>query len=402
MSKSNSAFISYRRDASEYLARAVFQNLHTYSIDVFYDYESIKAGNFPSIISNQIAARPYFILVLTPKTLNRCVNQDDWVRQEIEQAVTLQRLIIPLFTEKFKKSDIDKFLAPEIAKVIKESNGIKIPSGYFDDAMRKLLGFLIPIPLAVKPTPPEQQNAVAQVIQQAVSEPAITNIQLTAQGYFEQALATDNVDEQIDSYTRAIQIDSNYANAYNNRGFAYLANGEYDKAIEDFAEAIRLKPNYIMPYYNRGFAYIQKGDYVTAIQDCTEAIRLDPNDAPAYYNRGLAYKCQNEYRKAIEDFTVAIHLHPEWIIAYINRGSAYAESFEYRIAIEDYSEAIRLDSTLFPAYWGRANVYAFQKDYKNAIVDAEKILSLLANEDQQSVENVKESLAKWRKMISSN
>src|SRR5687768_13758081 len=101
MSHSNSVFISYRRDASAYFAQAVFQDLHSHGFDVFFDIECINAGQFVTIILNQIAARPYFMPILTPDTLDRCVDPNDWVQRELEHAIKLKRQIIPLHTPEF-------------------------------------------------------------------------------------------------------------------------------------------------------------------------------------------------------------------------------------------------------------------------------------------------------------
>ncbi len=45
-------------------------------------------------------------------------------------------------------------------------------------------------------------------------------------------------------YTKAIQLDPQYANAYNNRGLAHYHSKAYDKAIADFTRAIQLKPTF--------------------------------------------------------------------------------------------------------------------------------------------------------------
>ena len=49
---------------------ALYQRLTERGLDAFYDIESIRAGRFDTIILNQIAASPYFLLVLTPGTLD--------------------------------------------------------------------------------------------------------------------------------------------------------------------------------------------------------------------------------------------------------------------------------------------------------------------------------------------
>ena len=47
--------------------------------------------------------------------------------------------------------------------------------------------------------------------------------------------------------------------AHNNRGDAYVAQGNLDAAINDFDQAISLNPDFARPFNNRGFAYPRKG-----------------------------------------------------------------------------------------------------------------------------------------------
>ena len=69
------------------IALMVWQNLEANHIDAFYDIESISAGQFDLIIMNQIAARPYFMPLLTPGTLERCRQPGDWLSREINHAI---------------------------------------------------------------------------------------------------------------------------------------------------------------------------------------------------------------------------------------------------------------------------------------------------------------------------
>ena len=57
---------------------------------------------------------------------------------------------------------------------------------------------------------------------------------------------------------------------------AYSSKGEHDRAIEDYSRAIELDPEYAPAYYNRGNAYSDKGEYDRAIEDLNRAIELDP------------------------------------------------------------------------------------------------------------------------------
>src|SRR5512135_3446982 len=101
----NSVFISYRRNISAFIARAVFQDLRSNGIDAFMDVESIDSGQFDTVILNQIAARPYFLVILTPGTLDRCAEPGDWLLREMEHALELKRVIIPLVSPNFDFGD---------------------------------------------------------------------------------------------------------------------------------------------------------------------------------------------------------------------------------------------------------------------------------------------------------
>ena len=50
-----------------------------------------------------------------------------------------------------------------------------------------------------------------------------------------------------------------------NRGVDHFEKGEYDRAIEDFTKALELNPEYVDAYRKRGVAYIKKGEYPVLI-----------------------------------------------------------------------------------------------------------------------------------------
>jgi len=58
--------------------------------------------------------------------------------------------------------------------------------------------------------------------------------------------------EALDAYTKAIELDPQYATAYNNRGVAYAKLGNHNQAIKDYNKTIKINPQYAMAYNNRG------------------------------------------------------------------------------------------------------------------------------------------------------
>ncbi|HIA19543.1 MAG TPA: tetratricopeptide repeat protein, partial [Planctomycetaceae bacterium] len=149
----------------------------------------------------------------------------------------------------------------------------------------------------------------------------------------------------IAQYNEAIRIDPDDADAYNNRGIAYINMGEVSRAIADYNEAIRINPDYALAYYNRGHAYGEKKEYDKAIADYSDAIRINPDYAAAYNNRGSAYYKVGDVDKAIADYTEAIRINPDYAAAYVNRGIAYRNVGKVSRSIADYTKAIRLDPT---------------------------------------------------------
>ena len=105
----------------------------------------------------------------------------------------------------------------------------------------------------------------------------------------------------IASFTQAISLNPNYAEAYNNRGNARSVMKDINGAIDDFDQAILLDSRYAIAYNNRGNARAANGDPQAAIADYNEAIRLNPNFAPAYNNRGNARAANNDKQGAIAD-----------------------------------------------------------------------------------------------------
>ena len=81
-------------------------------------------------------------------------------------------------------------------------------------------------------------------------------------------------EEAIAEYSKAINLDPNYAKAYNNRGSAYSYLGDLRHAIVDYDKAIALDPEKPQPYANRGLAYSALGDPDQAIADLQRALSL--------------------------------------------------------------------------------------------------------------------------------
>jgi uncharacterized protein YfaP (DUF2135 family) len=102
----------------------------------------------------------------------------------------------------------------------------------------------------------------------------------------EQAYHAGNLDESIDLYRQAIDIDSNYGQAYSNLGLAHAKAGHTAEAIWANRKAIALASGPTAPtvrassYYNIAKIYEAAGQYADALQQYQAAKREKAN--PVY------------------------------------------------------------------------------------------------------------------------
>ena len=106
------------------------------------------------------------------------------------------------------------------------------------------------------------------------------------------------LERAISEYTRVLNIDDTFIEAYSNRGVAHMDLGDYDEAVEDFSNAIRQNPVVPYFYYNRGLAFERAGVLDYALLDYLDAVNLDQSYRDAFYGLGNVYLQYGDYQRA--------------------------------------------------------------------------------------------------------
>lgn len=189
-----------------------------------------------------------------------------------------------------------------------------------------------------------------------------------------------NLQEKINCYSKAIELDPKLMVAFNNRGRVKYDLKQFEKAILDFNQAIILDPNSPIVFHNRGKAKSELNQFEKAINDYNQAIMLDATFAVAYNNRGLAKHHLKQFEKAILDFNQAILLDGKFAIAFCNRGMAKHFLKQYEKAIKDFDQGILLDASFTTAYILRGDAKSDLGLYVEAIMDYDRCIHLDSNE----------------------
>jgi len=94
------------------------------------------------------------------------------------------------------------------------------------------------------------------------------------------------------------------AYSYVQKGMGYRLNSnDHRKAIECFTKAIDLDPQYAEAYECRGMSYgsSQIQDFDSALADYNKAIELSPNNGEFYWGRALVYYYKKDYKNTWAD-----------------------------------------------------------------------------------------------------
>lgn len=125
---------------------------------------------------------------------------------------------------------------------------------------------------------------------------------LKGQGRLQEALA---------QFDAAVEVNPDYADAYNNRGVTLQELNRLEEAIASFDKSIELKPDYAEANSNRGLAMQELGRLDDAIASHRRALAINPDYAAAHSNLGNALLLTGQKGEAFECHRKAVALAPQ-------------------------------------------------------------------------------------------
>jgi|LSQX01.3.fsa_nt_gb tetratricopeptide (TPR) repeat protein len=202
-------------------------------------------------------------------------------------------------------------------------------------------------------------------------------------GWYQKGLNTENANEEVDYFTKAIELNPYFADAYSMRALVLAENiGDYDKALTDINRAISLNPQKADYFSCRGYIFRLKKQPYKALANCKKAISIDAQNELAHFEMGNVFAISlRNYEKAIESYSKSIEIEPNQPYAYVNRSFTYYMIEEYQKSFEDCDGALQIDDSVAKAYANRGIANAALGNYAQAVEDIAQAMKI-APEDE--------------------
>jgi tetratricopeptide (TPR) repeat protein len=128
--------------------------------------------------------------------------------------------------------------------------------------------------------------------------------------YGEDMANSNNLDEAIECFDKAIGINPKNDFAWGDRGLILDKQGKTEEALASFSKAIEIDPKNAITWHNKGLSLIRSNRLKEAIECFDKATDCRENYAKAWYNKGRALSMLGELKRSQDCFDKARKLDP--------------------------------------------------------------------------------------------
>ena len=184
------------------------------------------------------------------------------------------------------------------------------------------------------------------------------------------------LDEAIDHYRKALEINPDYVHVNNNLGTVLARRGQIDEAIVHYRKALEVNPNYAYAHYNLGLALARRGQVDEAIAHFRRALEILPDDMDAHYHLGLTLARRGQVDEAIAHFRKALDIMPDYAEAHYDLGIALANRGEVNEAVAQFRRALEVKPDYADAHYRLGLTLAHRGEIDEAMAHFRKALEI--------------------------
>lgn len=150
--------------------------------------------------------------------------------------------------------------------------------------------------------------------------------------------------QALDACDRALQIKTDNATTWTNRGVALEEIGQVTQAVTSHEQALEIDPDYSLALTNHCAALMTLNRYNEALNSCQAALAGDgrwgdEGSALGWYNTGLAFDRLNRIEEAANAYSRALELKPDYGSALNNLGLIWEKIGRLEDALAAYEQA---------------------------------------------------------------
>ncbi|MEW6710366.1 MAG: tetratricopeptide repeat protein [Candidatus Riflebacteria bacterium] len=190
---------------------------------------------------------------------------------------------------------------------------------------------------------------------------------------------TGKIDQAISEAKKAIEIDPDFAQAFNKLGDYYLKKGAISEAVDVYRKSIVLNPENENSHFDLGRSLAMLGKYEEALESLNKALDLDPTHGETYSHTGMVYIHLGDNERAITNLQTALSKDPENLMAsYLmaiackNSGMENEANKYFKKVLDRYQHLVQSKSRFAEGHYYIGRCYFYLNNLEEALPHLEK------------------------------
>src|SRR5690349_1058402 len=184
-------------------------------------------------------------------------------------------------------------------------------------------------------------------------------------------LSEEDCNSAIEHFERAIQLDPNFALAYDGLGACYVnrvfkgfgGSEDYERAEEAFGKALAIDGNIFEARMLMVFVYLWRGQKQKAREEINRTRKEAPNEAVVYFVKALLHRLDGEYGRALRSYDRLVRLDPAaHVVASYSRALVYMYMGQFDETFRQLDTAGDAGNALVQTFRSLALYYTGQTD----------------------------------------